>query len=48
MKCAAIPNIEPPNNIHNGGVMPFEIAIDDGSAAKAIAYGKGERAENLK
>ncbi len=40
--------MDPPSNIQSGGVIPFEIAIDEGSAAKAIAYGNGEKAENLK
>jgi len=48
MKCAAIPKIEPPSNIQSGGVIPLEIAIDEGRAANAIAYGRGEKAENLK
>lgn len=48
MKCAAIPKSAPPNHIHSGGVMSFEIAIDEGSAANAMAYGSGDKTENLK
>jgi len=29
-------------------VISFEIAMEEGSAANAIAYGRGERGENLK
>ena len=47
IKCAAIPNSAPPSHIHKGGFMSLESAIDEGSAAKAIAYGRGERKENL-
>ena len=48
MKWAAIPKIAPPSHIHVGGVISFEIAIDDGSAANAMAKGSGERGVNLK
>ena len=48
MKCAAIPKSAPPNHIHTGGTNPFDIAIDEGNAAKATAYGNGDRTENLK
>ena len=48
MKCAAIPQSAPPSHIHVGGVISFEIAIDDGSAANAMANGRGESAVNLK
>ena len=48
MKCAAIPKSAPPSHIHVGGVISLEIAIHDGRAANAMAYGSGEAGVNLK
>ena len=36
MKCAAIPKIDPPSNIQSGGVIPFEIAMDEGEELSVV------------